>query len=83
MLRLLWIILGREGLQLVLLRRRESSMLNLGFSFFLHFLLFKFDLKRSFSILPYRYAKDILQKEMLPHVGVGEYCETKKAYYFG
>lgn len=20
---------------------------------------------------------------MLPHVGVGEYCETKKAYYFG
>ncbi|KAJ0986904.1 hypothetical protein J5N97_005260 [Dioscorea zingiberensis] len=22
-------------------------------------------------------------KEMLPHVGVGEYCETKKAYYFG
>ena len=31
----------------------------------------------------YRYAKEILQKEMLPHVGVGEYCETKKAYYFG
>lgn len=30
-----------------------------------------------------RYAKEILQKEMLPHVGVGEYCETKKAYYFG
>ncbi|CAH1428945.1 unnamed protein product [Lactuca virosa] len=28
-------------------------------------------------------ARDILQKEMLPHVGVGEYCETKKAYYFG
>ncbi|MCI46455.1 hypothetical protein A2U01_0067695, partial [Trifolium medium] len=23
-----------------------------------------------------RYAKDILQKEMLPHVGVGQYCET-------
>jgi len=23
----------------------------------------------------------ILQKEMLPHVGVGEYCETKKDYY--
>jgi len=20
---------------------------------------------------------------MLPHVGVGEFCETKKAYYFG
>lgn len=33
--------------------------------------------------LIYRYAKEILQKEMLPHVGVGEYCETKKAYYFG
>lgn len=31
----------------------------------------------------FRYAKEILQKEMLPHVGVGEYCETKKAYYFG
>lgn len=30
-----------------------------------------------------KYAREILQKEMLPHVGVGEYCETKKAYYFG
>ncbi|KAB2637370.1 DNA-directed RNA polymerase II subunit RPB2 [Pyrus ussuriensis x Pyrus communis] len=30
-----------------------------------------------------KYAKEILQKEMLPHVGVGEFCETKKAYYFG
>ncbi|KAI3495304.1 hypothetical protein L1887_37585 [Cichorium endivia] len=30
-----------------------------------------------------KHARDILQKEMLPHVGVGEYCETKKAYYFG
>jgi DNA-directed RNA polymerase II subunit RPB2 len=30
-----------------------------------------------------RYARDILQKEMLPHVGIGEHCETKKAYYFG
>ncbi|CAN4084059.1 unnamed protein product [Withania somnifera] len=30
-----------------------------------------------------KYAKEILQKEMLPHVGTGEYCETKKAYYFG
>ncbi|KAK4347150.1 hypothetical protein RND71_033489 [Anisodus tanguticus] len=30
-----------------------------------------------------KYAKEILQKEMLPHVGIGEYCETKKAYYFG
>ncbi|KAL9267561.1 DNA-directed RNA polymerase II subunit RPB2-like protein [Drosera capensis] len=28
-------------------------------------------------------AREILQREMLPHVGVGEYCETKKAYYFG
>ncbi|XP_059631641.1 DNA-directed RNA polymerase II subunit RPB2-like [Cornus florida] len=33
--------------------------------------------------IKYVYAKEILQKEMLPHVGVGEYCETKKAYYFG
>ena len=30
-----------------------------------------------------RYAREILQKEMLPHVGVGEFCETKKAYFFG
>ncbi|GJS22959.1 DNA-directed RNA polymerase II subunit RPB2, partial [Tanacetum coccineum] len=29
------------------------------------------------------YARDILQKEMLPHVAVEEYCETKNAYYFG
>ena len=30
-----------------------------------------------------RYAKEILQKEMLPHVGISEFCETKKAYYLG
>lgn len=30
-----------------------------------------------------KYAKEILQKEMLPHVGISEYCETKKAYFFG
>ncbi|CAK9148633.1 unnamed protein product [Ilex paraguariensis] len=30
-----------------------------------------------------KYAKEIIQREMLPHVGTGEYCETKKAYYFG
>ncbi|KAL8031476.1 hypothetical protein ABFX02_13G027600 [Erythranthe guttata] len=30
-----------------------------------------------------KYAKEILQREMLPHVGTDEYCETKKAYYFG
>uniref|UniRef100_A0A0C9RVV7 DNA-directed RNA polymerase subunit beta n=1 Tax=Wollemia nobilis TaxID=56998 RepID=A0A0C9RVV7_9CONI len=30
-----------------------------------------------------KYAKDILQKEMLPHVGIGEHSETKKAYFFG
>jgi hypothetical protein len=29
------------------------------------------------------YAKEILQKEMLPHVGTGEICETKKTYFFG
>eukprot|EP00741_Cyanophora_paradoxa_P010476 tig00000158_g10129.t1 len=30
-----------------------------------------------------QYAKDILIKEMLPHVGISDYCETKKAYFFG
>ncbi|KAF7994587.1 hypothetical protein HCN44_004059 [Aphidius gifuensis] len=30
-----------------------------------------------------KYARDILQKEMLPHVGVSDFCETKKAYYLG
>lgn len=30
-----------------------------------------------------RYAREILQREMLPHVGTEECCETKKAYYFG
>lgn len=30
-----------------------------------------------------QYARDILQKELLPHVGQGQYCETKKAYYIG
>ena len=30
-----------------------------------------------------KYAREILQKEMLPHVGVGDFCETKKAYSLG
>eukprot|EP01121_Diplochlamys_sp_Union-15-3_P019096 TRINITY_DN7104_c0_g1_i1.p1 TRINITY_DN7104_c0_g1~~TRINITY_DN7104_c0_g1_i1.p1 ORF type:complete len:732 (+),score=140.11 TRINITY_DN7104_c0_g1_i1:22-2217(+) len=30
-----------------------------------------------------KYARELLQKEMLPHVGTGEFCETKKAYFFG
>ena len=30
-----------------------------------------------------RYAKDILQKELLPHVGTDEACETKKAFFLG
>ena len=30
-----------------------------------------------------QYAREILQKELLPHVGVDEDCETKKAYYLG
>ncbi|XP_009108527.2 DNA-directed RNA polymerase II subunit 2 [Brassica rapa] len=30
-----------------------------------------------------KYAKDILRKEMLPHEGVGESCESHKAYVFG
>ena len=29
------------------------------------------------------YARQILQKETLPHVGILEYCETKKAYFIG
>ena len=29
------------------------------------------------------YARQILQKEMLPHVGTSESCETKKAYFIG
>ena len=30
-----------------------------------------------------KYAKDLLQKELLPHVGISEFCETKKAYFLG
>jgi|TARA_B100001540_G_scaffold265557_1_gene246143 DNA-directed RNA polymerase II subunit RPB2 len=30
-----------------------------------------------------KYAREILQKELLPHVGVDEDCETKKAYFLG
>lgn len=30
-----------------------------------------------------RYAKQLLQKDFLPHVGVEELCETRKAYFFG
>lgn len=30
-----------------------------------------------------KYAKEILQKEFLPHMGVKEYTETKKAFFFG
>ncbi|MFH4976328.1 hypothetical protein AB6A40_003037 [Gnathostoma spinigerum] len=30
-----------------------------------------------------KYAKEILQKEMLPHVGISDFCETKKAYFIG
>lgn len=30
-----------------------------------------------------RYAKEILQKEFLPHVGTGDFCETRKAFFFG
>lgn len=29
------------------------------------------------------YAREILQKEMLPHIGIVEFCETRKAYFFG
>ena len=30
-----------------------------------------------------KYAREILQKEMLPHAGVSDFCETKKAYFLG
>ena len=30
-----------------------------------------------------RYAQEILQKEMLPHVSMSEGSESKKAYFFG
>lgn len=30
-----------------------------------------------------QYAREILQKEMLPHIGITEVSETKKAYYLG
>lgn len=30
-----------------------------------------------------KYAREILQKEMLPHVGVSEFCETRKAFFLG
>lgn len=30
-----------------------------------------------------KYAKEIIQKEMLPHVGVSDFCETRKAYFLG
>ena len=30
-----------------------------------------------------KYAKDILQKEMLPHVGISDFSESKKAYFLG
>jgi len=29
------------------------------------------------------HAAEILQKELLPHIGVKEHCETKKGYFFG
>jgi len=30
-----------------------------------------------------KYGKEVLTKEMLPHVGVAAYSETKKAYFLG
>jgi len=30
-----------------------------------------------------KYAREILQKEMLPHVGISDFCETRKAYFLG
>lgn len=30
-----------------------------------------------------RWAKEVLQKEMLAHIGTDEFCETQKAYFLG
>lgn len=30
-----------------------------------------------------QYARDILQKELLPHIGIDEMCETRKAFFLG
>lgn len=30
-----------------------------------------------------KYAKEILQKETLPHVGISDYCDTRKAFFLG
>ena len=30
-----------------------------------------------------QYARELLQKELLPHVGLGEFTETKKAFFIG
>ena len=35
------------------------------------------------NLTVFRYAREILQKELLPHVGTEFKCETKKAYFFG
>lgn len=80
--RLLWTILESVALQLVSLEKRELSMLSKVLTLLTRGLSYTVLIFLYSSIL-FRYAKEILQKEMLPHVGVGEFCETKKAYYFG
>lgn len=30
-----------------------------------------------------KFARDLLQSDFLPHIGTEEFCETKKAYFFG
>jgi len=30
-----------------------------------------------------KYAREILQKETLPHVGMSDFCEHRKAYFLG
>lgn len=30
-----------------------------------------------------QYARDLLQKELLPHCGITEGCETKKGFFLG
>lgn len=68
----------------MLLRKRGLSMWTLITSWISNYYGWtSIVLKVIFCSYTYRYAKEILQKEMLPHVGTGDFCETKKAYYFG
>ena len=61
-----------------LVKRRYIKYLALPF-----FYLFSTWLECSEFEKRIKYAKEILQKEMLPHIEVSDFCETKKAYFLG